>query len=474
MASVATIAATAASQPEKTSALLDLLSSAQTTSPSAMSSFLDAVLASASALGFVVCRPVVAAYVTALTSPAPNTPSATVADTESLLMHALDALQPVLVSYEDQDCMLRDKLASLFEAQSRSARAASVLRGIKLESGQRVIEDEYRVAVSVRILRNLLEDIDETDGAAADADDDEYMPPTQRVLYAEDIINKSASLVLKAGDDTAKLHFKLGQARVLEARRRFLEACLKYYELSKYTPPSSAVASGSASATVVSSATAGIDEDDKLMCLSAAISCALLAPAGPARNRMLASLDTDPRLGTSSYASASVTTTIPSQLPLERDMLDKLMHDNLLPRDDLCRYLRGAKRKIPHQHLASVPAANNPDYDPGSVLDRAVTEHNLLAASRLYTSISFSELAYVLGLSADSAAEGFAARMIQERRLRAVIDRVDRIISFNHNPEGTTHAAGLERYDNHILALCSHLEHVVALVQTSYPDLVLA
>ena len=56
--------------------------------------------------------------------------------------------------------------------------------------------------------------------------------------------------------------------------------------------------------------------------------------------------------------------------------------------------------------------------DGSTVLERAVVEHNLAAAGRLYMNIYFAELGALLGVSADKA-EGVASRMIAENRLQA-------------------------------------------------------
>ena len=56
--------------------------------------------------------------------------------------------------------------------------------------------------------------------------------------------------------------------------------------------------------------------------------------------------------------------------------------------------------------------------DGSTVLERAVVEHNLAAAGRLYLNVYFAELGALLGVSADKA-EGVASRMIAENRLQA-------------------------------------------------------
>ncbi len=60
--------------------------------------------------------------------------------------------------------------------------------------------------------------------------------------------------------------------------------------------------------------------------------------------------------------------------------------------------------------------------DGSTVLKRAVVEHNLAAASRLYLNIYFAELGALLGVPAERA-EAVASRMIAENRLQ-VCERV--------------------------------------------------
>ena len=55
--------------------------------------------------------------------------------------------------------------------------------------------------------------------------------------------------------------------------------------------------------------------------------------------------------------------------------------------------------------------------DGSTVLERAVVEHNLAAASRLYANIHLAQLGQLLGV-AENAAETVAARMIAEKRLK--------------------------------------------------------
>ncbi|KAJ8659524.1 hypothetical protein O0I10_004889 [Lichtheimia ornata] len=84
----------------------------------------------------------------------------------------------------------------------------------------------------------------------------------------------NTSLGFISNDLVLNLTFKLCQARILDAKRRFLEAATKYHELSYETR---------------------IDESDRLRCLMYAVQCAVLAGVGLQRLCRLATLYKDER-----------------------------------------------------------------------------------------------------------------------------------------------------------------------------------
>lgn len=86
---------------------------------------------------------------------------------------------------------------------------------------------------------------------------------------------------------------------------------------------------------------------------------------------------------------------------------------------------------------------------PSTVLDRAVMEHNLLSCSKIYTNITFRGLGALLDLM-PAAAETMARKMIEQKRLRATIDQVERLIWFEdtgEDDEGQGKAGGLGDVD---------------------------
>ena len=75
----------------------------------------------------------------------------------------------------------------------------------------------------------------------------------------------------------------------------------------------------------------------------------------------------------------------------------------------------------PSLHPQPAPPACNPSLHPraAQVLERAVIEHNMLAASKLYTNISFEQLGALLGIEATKVSALAGSRAHGGRSLRA-------------------------------------------------------
>jgi COP9 signalosome complex subunit 4 len=100
----------------------------------------------------------------------------------------------------------------------------------------------------------------------------------------------------------------------------------------------------------------------------------------------------------------------------------------------------------PHQK-ASLP-------DKSTVLDRAMIEHNLLSASKLYTNIRFDELGTLLAIDPRKA-EKIAANMIGQDRMRGSIDQEEAVIHFEDDVEE------LQQWDQQISGLCQALNDIL-------------
>ena len=240
--------------------------------------------------------------------------------------YLLSLIQPRAVSYEEQAAALRERLASVCEAREEWGRAARTLAGIDLDSGMRTLNPEYKLAKNIKISMLYLEDDDP--------------------INAETYIKKASALLGSVKDTELELQYKSCYARILDSKRRFLEAATRYYDISQ------------AGNYIMDSHTLQAEELE--FALLAATTCAILASAGAQRSRMLATLYKDERT-----AKLSV-------FPL----LEKVYFERLLDKEEVSRFAEGL---APHQ-IATLP-------DGSTVLERAVIEHNLEAASKLYRNI---------------------------------------------------------------------------------------
>ncbi|KAI9880314.1 MAG: hypothetical protein M1830_004193 [Pleopsidium flavum] len=364
--------------------------------------FLNSILGES--LGIVSSRPLLGSFVQALKS----IPNAQVKI--AVWQHALEALQPRVVSFEEQDVMIRELLADAYEEEEDYTSSAKVLQGIQLDSSQRTISDDEKVKTWIRIVRLYLEEDDTTS--------------------AESYLNRAKNLLYKVQDTELKLMFQLCQARILDARRKFLDASEVYRTVSL---------------------SAVLAEEERLRALSSAIICAVLAPAGPQRSRTLGRLYKDDRA---------------SQVE-EYGILEKMFLDRLLSPDEVSRF---AEKLSPHQ-LAQTA-------DGSTVLAKAVIEHNLLGASRLYNNIGIDELGILLGLDGDKAEE-YAARMVEQGRLSGRIDQIDRLIFFdgteatgektNAGQKDRVTGSNLRKWDTNVQALAEEVERVTTLLQNQFP-----
>mmetsp|Transcript_45898 Transcript_45898/g.73459 ORF Transcript_45898/g.73459 Transcript_45898/m.73459 type:complete len:406 (+) Transcript_45898:100-1317(+) len=317
---------------------------------------------------------------------------------------ALEKMNPRVVSFEEQVSVLREGLAALHQAGKEWGKAAHVLAGIDLDSGIRVLTDEFKLQKCVQIAMLYLEDDD--------------------ALNAETFIKKASFLLAACKDDTLELQFKTCYARILDAKRRFVEAALRYYELSQ-TEPGRALGTGKVFGPAELSAA-----------LTDAVTCAILAAAGPQRSRVLATLYKDERCAT---------------LPIF-PIMEKVYLERILRQPEVEAFSLGLK---PHQLASSADAGGL------TVLARAVSEHNLLSASKLYNNITVAELGQLLGVDADQA-ERTAAKMISERRMKGSIDQVERIINFQDADDS---AAVVAQWDAQIMGVCLQVNAVVELME---------
>lgn len=392
---------TSANSQNKLQLYNDLLSETVSTSPESQLAddlvyYLDSVLSED--LSIVASRPILDSFIATLRQLSSETQI-------KVGQHAVTLLQSRSTSVEEQDAQIREILADAYEEEEEFIAAAKALQGIHIDSSQRLVSDSAKVRLWIRIVRLYLEEDDTTS--------------------AEAFLNRIKNLPSKIEDHELKLHFRLSQARIQDARRRFLDASQEYFGVSL---------------------AAGVDESDRLQALAAAIRCAVLAPAGPQRSRTLATLYKDDR-------ATSVE---------EFGILEKMFLDRLLNPEEVAAF---SQRLAPHQ-LAQTA-------DGTTVLDKAVVEHNLVAASKLYENIKTDALGAILGLQASGdltageKAEAYAARMVEQGRLSGSIDQIDGIIYF----ESSTTATGrhIRQWDAGVQGLSEGVERVATNIAEGLP-----
>ena len=360
--------------------------------------YLDSILTED--ISIVAARPLLDAFIAALQNLSPETKI-------KVGQHAVTLLQSRSTSVEEQDAQLRELLADAYESEEEYIAAARALQGIHIDSSQRLVTESAKVRLWIRIVRLYLEEDDTTS--------------------AEAFLNRIKSLPNKIEDHELKLHFKLSQARILDARRRFLDASQEYFNVSL---------------------AAGVDESDRLQALAAAVRCAVLAPAGPQRSRSLATLYKDDRI-------TSVE---------EFGILEKMFLDRLLNPEEVAAF---SERLAPHQ-LALMA-------DGTTVLDKAVVEHNLVAASKLYENITTDALGAILGLTgsgdmtAGEKAEAYAARMVEQERLKGSIDQIAGVIFFNSTSGTAATGRHIQQWDAGVQGLAEDVERVAASIVDEFP-----
>lgn len=306
-------------------------------------------------------------------------------------------LAPRIVSYEQQDTDLKFVLADAYEATEDYSSSAKTLQTITLDSSQRAVSDDDKAKVWMRICRCYLEEEDTTNALT-------YLNRIKQVIY-----NVTAH-------DT-RLQFQLSQARISDSQRNFLDASASYLALSNETV---------------------IDEEERSRALSASITCAVLAPAGPQRAKQLGKLYKDDR---------AVHTP-------EHSILEKIFLDRLLSTSEVSAFASGLQV---HQKAKTS--------DGSTVLDKAILEHNLLAVSRLYQNISISSLGVLLGTDAERA-EAYAAGMMESQRLGGSIDQIAGVVYFNVKGAGhDTAAHDLRAWDANVQGLAEEVEKVTTMLQ---------
>jgi len=308
--------------------------------------------------------------------------------------HTLNSLQSRAISFEEQVVAIRQHLATVYEKEGDWKSSADALIGIPLETGQKQYSDEMKLGIYLKIAQLNLENED----------------PVQAEIY----INRASLLKKHENNDELSILYKVCYARVLDYRRKFIDAGQRYNELSYNVH---------------------IHESERINALRHSLICTILASAGRQRSRMLATLFKDERC---------------QQLPAH-EILEKMYLDQIIRGPQLKEF---ADLLLPHQQATTS--------DGSSILDRAIVEHNIVAVSKLYKNISFEQLGILLNIPSVKA-EKIASQMISSGTMNGFIDQIDGFVHFED-------AEVLSLFDEQVQGLCLQVNDVIEQIQTHVPE----
>lgn len=309
--------------------------------------------------------------------------------------YTLDNLQSRAISFEEQVVAIRQHLAGVYEGEQDWKAAADALVGIPLETGQKQYPNDMKLRIYLKIAQLNLENED----------------PVQAEIY----INRASLLKKQESDnDELSILYKVCYARVLDYRRKFIEAGQRYNELSYNV---------------------AIHETERVNALRHSLICTILASAGRQRSRMLATLFKDERC---------------QQLPAH-EILEKMYLDQIIRGPQLKEF---SDLLLPHQKATTS--------DGSSILDRAVVEHNIVAVSKLYKNISFEQLGILLNIPSVKA-EKIASQMISSGTMNGFIDQIDGFVHFEDQEV-------LATFDEQVQGICLQVNDVIEQIQAHVPD----
>eukprot|EP00117_Sycon_ciliatum_P034849 scpid54387/ scgid26519/ COP9 signalosome complex subunit 4 len=309
--------------------------------------------------------------------------------------YLVEKLTSRMISFEEQIAVARTFLAGILENEERWREAALMLAAIPTETGQKQFSSEYKLKTYLHIAQLHLEDGNVADG--------------------ESYVNRASLLQGDTKDEKLKLLYSVCYARVLDNRRKFLEAAHRYYTISYH---------------------ALVHESQRVESLRHALVCTVLASAGQPRTRMLGLLFKDERC----------------QRLSEFPILEKMYLQRIIRSEELKEFSATLK---PHQCATTVDGTS-------TILEHAAIEHNILAASKLYSNIRFAELGRLLSTSPDQA-ERIVCQMISESRMTGRIDQIEHVVYFaDVNPILTL--------DDRIEQLCAQTNTIYSQIQELHPE----
>lgn len=310
---------------------------------------------------------------------------------------ALELIAPKLNMLELEDALIRKEVSNVLHAKKEYAAAAKWLQLVKLENTIRTVSDFEKADTYTTIAENWFYEDD--------------------AVNAEMFLNKATHVILDVEDEDLNIRYRYCKAKVFDSKRKFIFASQAYFALSNIEGDK-------------------IDEENKLQLLKSAVTCAILAPAGPNKSAMLTTLYKDER----------------TRHIENFEILDKIFNEKVISTETKEKFENSLEE---HQKATASGGI--------TVLDKAVLEHNIQVVSNIYSTISFQGLATFLGISKEHA-EKLISEMSTENRLSATLDQKSEIIEFAKNDRDK-----LEIYNEQIGTLCNDINSVLSRILAEYP-----
>jgi len=311
---------------------------------------------------------------------------------------ALEMIASKIGLLEEEDALIRKEVASVYEAKKMHSDSAKCLQKIRLENSTRNVSLLEKATTYVTIAENWFYEDD--------------------AVNAELFLNKATHVILDVPDEEINMRYRYWKAKVFDSKRKFVFASQAYYELS-------------------SKEDYKIEEENKLELLKNAVTCAVLAPVGPQKSRLLTALYKDER--TRNLENVDI---------LERMFNDKVINKELTQKFE----------KLLEDHQRTKGA------DGLTVLETAVLEHNIRVVSNIYQTISYEGLGTFLGITKDNA-EKLISNMATEGRISAILDQRDEIIEFEKNEREK-----LGIWNEQIGLLCNDVNTILSKILNEYPE----
>jgi COP9 signalosome complex subunit 4 len=339
-----------------------------------------------------------------------------------LLKKIVELIRTKADDYPDALLLSLDLLAKCYQAEGEYKQAAYALGSFKF--------DDYRGKSQLATVEKRVEWHVSTA---------EFWLAVQEIGSAAQQIKRAHAFVNEVKNNPKlQLRFRTVYARVLDNERKFLEAALRYMELSQNS--------------------AGlISEADILQTLEFAVTCAILAKAGPSRARVLVMLYSDER----------------SKQLNNYSMLEAMFRQKIIKPQEVSKF-----EKMLAEHQKADTASGR------TVLQNSIIEHNIVAASKIFNNCKFEQLGGLLGISAKEA-ESLTATMIEQGRLQASIDQVEGVVEFTgdsslsstSNPANNNAAAAINNandefhtWDGQIGEVCLVVNRVLESIGAKYPQ----